>query len=306
MGPDGPDKHRKGKNRISDELASYLNYAYFGNSSSPGIDVTLEMLCTTCFNVETCSMNADTSWNRMDTEDSKPYTLRTAAAHAAARISVLSRMAHLNPDDVIQCDASNDKDEEAILIETAEKRANATAVLNGIFDLLGEQRIEDARNQNILRARTNSALLLVRRLAENILDSGGREVQQEKETTSYTVDEADEFLTGFKDLVISSDYSEQIRLLTLAPSDWGRGKLQSFFNCSQRQARYAVYLRDSGRKLHRPIDVRGNMPFDPLIEKQIFEFYHDDLISQVRNSLYDVFLYEYCNNCRSRRIRKTS
>ena len=220
MGPDGPDKHRKGKIRISNGLALYLKHVYCTDSSSTAIDVTQDMLCTTCFNAETRSMNADTSWNTMDTDDSKPLTLRTAAVYAAARISGQIRMNHPNPDDAMQCNAPNEKDEEATLIETSEKRANATAVLNDVFDLLGEQRIDDARNQNILRARTSSALIAVRRLAENILDIGDREVQQDKQTSAYTVDEADEFLQGFKDLVISSDYSEQIRLFTLAPSDW--------------------------------------------------------------------------------------
>ena len=87
MGPDGPDKHRKGKIRISNGLALYLKHVYFTDSSSTATDVTQDMLCTTCFNAETRSMNADTSWNTMDTDDSKPLTLRTAAVYAAARIS---------------------------------------------------------------------------------------------------------------------------------------------------------------------------------------------------------------------------
>ncbi|CAF1605394.1 unnamed protein product [Didymodactylos carnosus] len=208
--------------------------------------------------------------------------MRPAAIAACARISNQIEMDHSDFDVSSQYDSTDDMDDEAVGTEASERRRESISLLNGVSDLLGVKRIEDVRNRNILRTQTDKAVLAIRRLAENTLDSGDREAPQDWLTAEYTLDEADELIKGFKHLVDSSDYTEQIRLLTLAPSGWGRAKIQLSFNCSQRQARYAVHLRDSGRKLHCPVDLRGNMPFDPQIEKQIFEFYHDDLISRVR------------------------
>ena len=63
----------------------------------------------------------------------------------------------------------------------------------------------------------------------------------------YTPSEAEVLIQGLKQLIESSDYAEQIPLLTLTPRSWGRAKFESFFTCSERQARYGVYLGDSGR-----------------------------------------------------------
>jgi hypothetical protein len=284
MGPEGPDKHRKGKYRLSFELASHISNVYSTADSARMIDVASDLLCTTCFNVEMSRMNADTSANRMKTDDNQSSKMRAAAIAAGARISNQIQIDHANLGVSIQYDSPDDMDDETIRIETSERRGQSISLLNDVFVLLGVKHIEDVRNQNILRDQTNKALLAIRRLAESISDSGDRQAPSDRLTSEYTLDEADELITGFKHLVDSSDYTEQIRLLTLAPSGWGRAKMESFFNCSQRQARYAVYLRDSGRKLHCPIDLRGNMPFDPQIETQILEFYHDDVISRVRNT----------------------
>ena len=95
------------------------------------------------------------------------------------------------------------------------------------------------------------------------------------------MDESIEIVNNFKYLINVSDYSEAIKLLTLAPKNWGRLKIKNFFSCSEHQACYSVYLKDEGQVLSLPVDLRGNIPFDSLIAKAIYDFLHIDEISRV-------------------------
>ena len=71
-----------------------------------------------------------------------------------------------------------------------------------------------------------------------------------------------------------------IKLITLTPKNWGRLKIKNFFSCSEHQARNSVYLRDEGQILSLPIDLCGNIPFDPRVAKAVYDF-HIDEISRV-------------------------
>ena len=285
MGPEGPDKHRKGKYRVSYELAVFINATYSTSDAMQSLDAAKDQLCTTCFNFEMGRMASSNSSNEMDTDDHHSSTMRSAAILASTRISDQFKHDQLNTDLPRLQYSSDAIDSETLWIETSEQRARSISVLNEIFALVGEQPVRDVRNRNILRIQANNALTTIRRLAENILENNVQQTIQERSIPEYTLNEADELIRSFRHLVHVSDYAEQIRLLTLSPSNWGRTKLESFFTCTERQARYAVYLRDSGHILHRPVDLRGNMPFDPQTEKAILDFYHDDLISRVRTCI---------------------
>lgn len=282
MGPDGPDEHRKGRNRISTKLACFMNDTYPPFDSANVIDTTTDLLCTSCLNFKTSRMDSVASSHEMDTTEVTRSTMRAAALLASARISNQSRSDQMDLGEQAQHYSSEEMDDETPELEEAQRRAQAISRLNGIFEFLSEKRIDDMRNQNVLRAQTNTAILTIRELVEHVLPTGAAEVLRESMGCDYTLSETEELIQGLKRLIQCSDYAEQIRLLTLAPRSWGRAKVESFFTCSERQARYGVYLRDSGRILHRPVDLRGNLPFDPQIEKKIFEFYHDDMISRVR------------------------
>jgi hypothetical protein len=86
-------------------------------------------------------------------------------------------------------------------------------------------------------------------------------------------------LDGFKLLTNSSDRDEQIRLLTLAPPEWRRKKVEEYFECSRYLAQKAISLRHSHGKLAVPVDWRGNTPLDLLLVQEIIDFYSDDVIS---------------------------
>lgn len=305
MGPDGPDKHRKGKNRISPELACSINDAYSLYGSTQVIDTTSDLLCTACFNFETSHMDSVKSSHKVDTRGATRSTARAAAVLASARISDQSGIEHMVLDQQERHYSSDDMDDETPQMETAERRAETISLLNGVFDLFSQQRVDDIRNQNILRDQTNKVIVMIHGLVKHLLRGDDPEAQQESLAFDYNLNEAEEMIQGLKQLVQCSDYAEQIRLLTLAPRSWGRAKVEAFFNCSERQARYGVYLRDSGRMLHRPVDLRGNLPFDPQIEKKIFEYYHDDLISRVRMKNPSVFFSNCIGLIRSHRIKMT-
>lgn len=102
--------------------------------------------------------------------------------------------------------------------------------------------------------------------------------------------EKDELISGLKQLYDSSDKAEQVRLLTLAPLNWGRKKVQRFFKTPERQARRSRELRASGDFLTQPEDLRGNKPLDPVTAQAVIDFFQQDSISRVSPKKVDVIL----------------
>ena len=92
-------------------------------------------------------------------------------------------------------------------------------------------------------------------------------------TQSLSINEIDQLLSGFKSLFERSNNIEQIRLLTIAPMDWGRPKMEKWFGCTERQARQALLLRDQSGILSYPKDSRGNKSLDDETKKKVVEFF---------------------------------
>jgi hypothetical protein len=158
----------------------------------------------------------------------------------------------------------------------------STELLNNVLVLVGQSPITDIRNRNIVRKKVNDAIAIIREVAEQVYTSKEKEEKLDvDDNPEIILDDTQELVINFKYLVDSSDYLEKIRLLTLVPKSWGRLKVTSFFSCSEHQARYGIYLRDVGQILSLPVDLRGNIAFDPVIEKEIFDFFHSDDISRV-------------------------
>ena len=123
MGPDGPDKYRKGKNRISPELACSIKDAYSLYGSTQVIDTTSDLLCTACFNFETSRMDSVKSSHKVDTKEATRSTARAAAVLASARISDQIGIEHMVLDQQERHYSSDDMDDETPQMETAERRA---------------------------------------------------------------------------------------------------------------------------------------------------------------------------------------
>ena len=81
-----------------------------------------------------------------------------------------------------------------------------------------------------------------------------------------------------------------MRLLTIAPVNWGRQKVQKFFNSSDRQARYARELCLTKGVLATPEDLRGNQALDSSVIQAVVKFYEQDWISRVSPNKSDIIL----------------
>lgn len=73
----------------------------------------------------------------------------------------------------------------------------------------------------------------------------------------------------------TSNLSEKLLLLTLAPKSWGRKKLASEFNASERQARKAIQLVKENGILTSPMPKKGRI-LSADVENLIVNFYHDN------------------------------
>ena len=116
------------------------------------------------------------------------------------------------------------------------------------------------------------------------------DLADQKEPWVLSLSEKDELLNGLKNLYSASDRIEQVRLLTIAPVDWGRQKVQRFFDSSQPQARRSRELRLRKGVLARPEEMRGNQPLDSSIIQAVVQFYDQDWISRVSPNKSDIIL----------------
>lgn len=102
------------------------------------------------------------------------------------------------------------------------------------------------------------------------------------------VDDSNDLLHGLKELFNESSDSEQIRLMTIAPTSWGRVKLCKWFDSTDSQARQAILLRDEKGVLAFPEYSRGNKFLENETIEQIVQFYLEDGISRVSSNTKDV------------------
>src|SRR5437763_999721 len=72
-----------------------------------------------------------------------------------------------------------------------------------------------------------------------------QDVAQLPSHSSLKLADKEYLLDGFKFLIKSSDPDEQIRLLTLAPPEWGRVKVEEYFECSRYLAQKSISVRVS-------------------------------------------------------------
>ena len=82
---------------------------------------------------------------------------------------------------------------------------------------------------------------MLKKLSGTLLKEKGRtainettEDDGDEEISSLYLAEKDELISGLRQLYNSSEKAEQVCLLTIAPSDWGRNKVQRFFNRPER------------------------------------------------------------------------
>jgi len=102
------------------------------------------------------------------------------------------------------------------------------------------------------------------------------------------IDETNKLLDGVKQLYEQSSTAERIRLMTIAPIDWGRIVLQKWFNSSDHEARQAILLRREKGLLFFPEYSRGNKFLDDDTIHLVVQFYLQDGISRASPNKKDV------------------
>jgi hypothetical protein len=105
---------------------------------------------------------------------------------------------------------------------------------------------------------------------------------------NLSLNDSNEFLYGLKNLYKESSNIEQIRLLTIAPADWGRVKIQEWFESTDHQARQALILRQHKGILAFPEYSRGNRCLSDTTVTLIKNFYLQDGISRASSYKKDV------------------
>ena len=134
-----------------------------------------------------------------------------------------------------------------------------------------------------MKSDVTKVIDIIRRAADQIFH-GSDEEDMKKNITSLKVQDTESLIDGFKLLVDSSDYDEQVRLLTLAPRHWGGVQIEQFFSCNQWQARKAIETRASFGILSSITNFSGNSSIDPLLVEEIRSFYQmDDISRQTAN-----------------------
>jgi hypothetical protein len=58
---------------------------------------------------------------------------------------------------------------------------------------------------------------------------GKSQVSYDPNPHGLMIDESNELLTGLKKLYTESDANEQVRLLTIAPKEWGRQRIEKWY-----------------------------------------------------------------------------
>ena len=117
-----------------------------------------------------------------------------------------------------------------------------------------------------------------------------REVPETNQLATLAVGESNALIEGLQKLFNESSDDEQIRLLTVAPFNWGRSKEVSFFGCSEHQARKALEIRQTAGVLAYPMSSRGNESLDDGTIEKVLDYYRRDGISRPSANKKDALL----------------
>ena len=84
-------------------------------------------------------------------------------------------------------------------------------------------------------------------------------------------------IMGLKQLVLRSDHSERIRLLTICPLTWSRREIAGHFSVSEWEGRMAIELRESNGVLSSFENGQDRGQIAPVTIKAVLNFYEGKL-----------------------------
>ena len=162
----------------------------------------------------------------MDLDELLP--VQAAASAALSNVSTLSSgiMSLFDSED-----SSSDISEEGIMHFNSQlNRKNSIELFNNVFSLVGLSLIKNIRNRSLTREQVNIALSFIRQTAGPMYIG---EEKEEKylidEQPNITMNEMTELANNFGSLVDRSEHLEKIKILTIAPANWGRIKITRCF-----------------------------------------------------------------------------
>lgn len=147
------------------------------------------------------------------------------------------------------------------------------------------------RHTGVLRDSVARAISKIRVIADKLCGMANLP-ETESSMNPLSFEDNNTLINGLKSLFDSSDYDEQVRILTISPPSWGRVKIENFFGCNQWQTRKAMEMRDSFGILAKPTNFSGNHPIDPLLAEEIRAFFQDDAISRQTSNKKEVIHVE--------------
>ncbi|CAF1650662.1 unnamed protein product [Adineta ricciae] len=325
----------KGVKAVSSELSKFLISQY---------DVAytrISWLCPRCYTFESKKMMTHRSKQENNNESSSDDESMTQGSpvndnkndddFVDVEFNDLSEEEKENPhmDSGILAE-SNDDDESPPVDETTDhesmeeetdhdfyeiehQKNKSMKELSKIFDLLNIEPIHDRSAVLSIRTKVNEVYRKLNRLCD-ILD-GKSQVSHDPNPHGLTICESNEVLDGLKKLYGDSDANEQVRLMTIAPKEWGRQKnrkmVRIFFSCRSisshffkksyrkflslirfaskpNQARRSLVLRKNDGILAYPQCLReSNRPLSNSTIDLVIKFYCEDGISRVSSNSKD-------------------
>ena len=136
-----------------------------------------------------------------------------------------------------------------------------------------------------MRCNVTGAIKIIKETADKIDSTSG---STKSNNMPLTVSETNMLLDVMKLLFKSSDYDEQVCLLTLSPLHWDRPKIQKFLSCNGWQTWKAIELRNFYRTLAEVMNFSGNPPTDPTLLDEIQAFFQADSISRQESNKKEV------------------
>ena len=140
---------------------------------------------------------------------------------------------------------------------------------------------EFSRCTNQLSEKLDGTYIALHNLCGKISTSNSKTTTSSTNFTTPNIklNDANTLIDGLKQLFFLGTEDQQLQLLTMAPPDWGRKKIESFFGCTEHQSKQAIVLRDKYGILSRPVFFYGSKETDKDTIEQVLRFYEDDDVS---------------------------
>ncbi|CAF5110648.1 unnamed protein product, partial [Rotaria sp. Silwood1] len=180
---------------------------------------------------------------------------------------------------------SMDEDTCHAFYELEHQKEKAMEQLSNVFQLLNIDPIHDRSAVLPIRAKVDEVYRKLNRLCD-VLDEKSQ-VSYDPNPHGLRICESNDLLDGLKKLYADSNDSEQVRLMTIAPKEWGRQKIEKWFNSKSNQARRSLVLRKNNGILAYPQCLRGNIPLSDSTIDAVVNFYREDGISRTSSNSKD-------------------